>query len=198
MAVSARARLPACSAHVEQAIEQRAGRAGLPRERIGLFHLPENLHVPKHERVEARRHPEQVLGHVCARSHVALGAGCEQVAGARPEHRVAEALLGRRDLRRDDVELRPVAGGEQHHFAHDVAAPGLRQQVGRLRLIEGQALARGEARGSVVHAYQQQVHPSLDYLYGTRQAHARVVGASGSRPWPLENAKGDRARVVCR
>ena len=153
---------------VEQAVEERAGRVQIGRGRVGLLHLAEDLRLADDERIEPGGDPEQVAGGVGFAAGVDVrpqivgrhGAGRRQEAGHRLVA-VLEAVAGR-------VELGPVAGREQHHFAERRIAGQRRHRLAEIAGGERQPLAQVDGRGVMADAEDQESHQSKAWLVGTR------------------------------
>ena len=127
-----------------QAVAQ-AARFG--RLHKGAGHLAQNLGFAQHQRIQPRRHPQQMGGRVPAPAAVEMA---RQLAFAHTR-RLAEQRRHRlfhpvRPGRRTGVEFQPVTGGEQNHFAKG------RADSQHLFQRTGQPLPHLHRRGAVIDA----------------------------------------------
>ena len=156
-----------------QRVEHRPRRPGGLGQRERVLHLPQDLGLAQHHRVEARRHPEGVERGLLAGHRVEQGLqisprepamGSQATEGGRPR-------LSRH--RRDAVDLHPVAGGEDHDLVEEPAPGEVSEDLADLVLLEGELLAQLHRRGTVAQAGHEQ---------GALRAHAQD-------PWrPVRNA----------
>ena len=134
-----------------EGVEHGAHGAARLRQREGILHLPQDLRLADHQRVQARRHPEGVTHRLLAgmREEVGLD-GPERDAAMRPQ--LAEGgrprLAGRL---RHAVDLHPVAGGEDHELRRGALRGERGHHLAQLVLLEGELLAHLHRRRPVTH-----------------------------------------------
>jgi hypothetical protein len=128
----------------EHAVEQQARRSGL----VCRTHLPEDLALTGHERVEAGRDAEQVQ-----RGGLVVQA-VERVLDLRLERRkrLDRACFGGLDILRGDVELGAIARREANGLAE------LQRERARVLRVERDALAELDGRVMVRGADENEAH----------------------------------------
>ncbi len=109
---------PGVQRHAEGPVEHRAGGSRL----VGVPHLPEDLALAGDEGVEARCDAEEVQRGRLVRKPVCDRSERVRVRAREREERAVRDLA-RVAVARRDVELRPVAGGEDDRFGLAVAVP---------------------------------------------------------------------------
>ena len=161
---------------LEEAIQQWSRRAGLPGNLVGLFDLPENLHVADDHRIEAAPDAQQMCHCVRPGTDVAVIAGSQWIVRPYFAHHGLELPIGGRDFRGRDIELGAVAGREHRGFADGAAGAERTEQRAGLLGSECQRLTIVETRGPMIHSEQKQGHSH------PRQAPSRRV--VGPREFP--------------
>ncbi len=137
----------------EDAVEQRARGAGL----VGGAHLAENLGLPGHHRVEARRDAEQV------KSRRLVGQAVEErehlltIEAALRHERARTPLFSLGSRAVGEVELRAVAGREADGLA---VARQVARQVARLVRGHRHELAHLDRSAVVRDADEDESHPA--------------------------------------
>ena len=140
--------------HAEDAVEERPGRARLE----GVAHLPEDLALARHHRVEAGGHAEEMERRRLVGE--AVRDRSERL-GRRPREREQRAVgeVGQSVLvLRREVELGAVAGRENDRLVRRV---GRRQAVRECpggREVDGDALAQLEGGAVVRHTCEREPH----------------------------------------
>jgi hypothetical protein len=141
----------------EQPVADRAGGPLDERQLVGALHLPLDLGLADDHRVEPRRHREEVPRRLAPAQGVE---GAEQLGGAQlglaREDREGGALR-LHGIRRHQVELRTVAGGERHPLVDGLQAHELREHARRAPLGQREPLAQGQRGGLVRGAQGQQL-----------------------------------------
>jgi hypothetical protein len=126
------------------------------REREGVLHLPQDLRLAHHQRVQAGGHPEGVAHRLLAgmREEVRLDVPERDTAmrsqlaeGGRPR------LAGRF---RHAVNLHPVAGGKDHELRRGALPGEGGHHLAQLVLLEGEPLAHLHRRRPVAHPRHEQ------------------------------------------
>jgi hypothetical protein len=145
--------LPRLDRRLEDRVEARAHRPRLRGRVVGALHLGEDLVLAEHERVEARRHAEQVRDGLRALVAVEDGLDLREGLPRRLGEELREALVGR--VR---VELDAVARREEHGLpcARDGDGPLLRLDLGARR--DRELLPHLERRGAVRQADNPEIH----------------------------------------
>ncbi len=108
----------------KQAIERGAAGARSLRQLVGAAHLPEDLSLAEHHRIEARRHAEQVAGHLVVlkrEEHIFQIVGAHATAASQHLHKPPAGLLTARGEHRD---LSAVAGGDGDELMDRAGASG--------------------------------------------------------------------------
>ena len=133
---------------LKQAPEQRANGAGLARHGIGGLHLPENLRLAQHHRVQPRGHPHHVAHRGIVLEHVGTGA---QLVEAEP------VVLGQPDQHPVDgqhvlfeVQLAAVTGRQNRRLAAGRAPAELLQGLDQLLRGKSHAFANRHRSGFMV------------------------------------------------
>jgi len=139
---------------LEQAIQLPAECPGLARGGPRLFHLPEDLRLAQHQRIQAGGDPEQVAHGVAVVMpvQVVVQIVASVRMGGQPVRQCTAVVVGMR------VQLGAVAGGEQHRLADLRQGTQGRQRRRQSVLGERHFLAQGNRRGLVVDAEDVQAH----------------------------------------
>ena len=143
---------------VEEAIEHRPRRARVGRGRVRLFHLPEDLRLADHERIEAGRHAEQMPRRLEVREVVGVRrhvGGHDLVVVAQEAEEVLPRRLG---LLARDVHLRAVARRHDDRLARGSAPRERAQRRLQIARLEIDALAQLHRRGAMTQSDEQQMH----------------------------------------
>ena len=143
---------------VEQAVGQRAGVLEGARRREGVLHLPQDLRLADHHRVQAGRHAEGVadgLG-VEVRVEDRLDGGEVETAVAAE---VAEGHRARLAGRVGHaVDFHTIARREHDHFRQHAVTLDVAQELAELVLLDGELLAQRDGRVLVAHAGDEERH----------------------------------------
>ena len=143
---------------VERLAQERSGAVTLGGGLEGVLHLSEDLRLADHERIESRRHAEQVP----RRRHVAVGEQVRQEGVARELVILAEkrddlfaSALG---VGAGDVDLRAIAGGEDDRFGGGRSRDERLDGGADVAAREIELLPQVHGRRSMTHAEEKQVH----------------------------------------
>ena len=151
---------------LEQPPEQRADTAGLAGDCVGRLHLPENLRLAQHQRVEPGGDAHHVTHGLVVDVHI--GAGLEFVeaeaviVGQPGQYRVGFQLILLQ------IELAAIAGRKDRGLAGGRDATQLAQGLDHLIRREGYALADVHRSGLVIDTKREESH--AEPLIGKRSA----------------------------
>jgi len=133
---------------LEKLVQLRAERAVFFGRTHGIFHLAENLRLADDHRIEAAGHAESVADGF--RLVVGIDVGRQFVA--------RNLMVMRQPIDHDigrfggTVDFRPIAGGQDRHFADRPVARQVTQRMAQFVGAKRYPLADGERRGMMVDA----------------------------------------------
>ncbi len=145
-------------------VKHQAEPAGVARELLGFFHLPEDLRLAQHHRVEAAGDAERVPHGIHVRQHVRVAVQFVEVQLSFGGDELAQRLLRDIGLFDGAIKLGPVARGDDRGLADPAAgrsAQAIAQATDRCAHFvgqEGDSLTHCERRSGVVEPEGKELH----------------------------------------